>query len=592
MPKELVTASLQDDSTLSFSSNDLNPSSQMTSSTESNNPSSSKIVRKIVRKIPSNPNATESNNNGNDITCNECNRNFSKTLNPKKRLREHVRRVHLKNGKFQCTNCPKSFVCRQGLRDHEPVHSKERNHACTYCGQTFLRLSHLYIHTRTHEEEKNFRCEACFFTFNVQSELKGHCENNHSDISIDIKCSVCKQNLFSSQSIYSHSLRHSGTRNWKCDVCGAAFKRKQILDQHKKRHMDDPNQRKKFPCGQCSKEFLTSSALCEHQFLDHQSSSDIETTNGNKCEVCGKVFKNWANYNRHVSLHPKLQEMASIAKEQENELDQETNTINQEVSCKACLEKFNNIIHLLSHLREHQQNTNNAKKLNSNTFCNVCNRSFTCTGYLKKHMEMHGTTELKCDVCFMIFKRRDTLRIHKKRHLQRNETVENFKGMKGEISNQRKALYANIGEPDENGKVPCPYCVKKFNKRKLLLAHIVIHSDVFFKCEVCGKSYKQRNCLNKHKQSHLAGADSPKKNKRPPTVKPRTKGKYKCTVCSQGFNSIKVLSEHEVSHKTFGINCKDCDLAFLSKDDFELHIRQTHTNKNRRNSLKADDSCI
>ena len=477
LPKE-TTSVTNEDVTLVLSSNDLKPSQHVATTpgeTKTNNSvstinnvstntvknntntnSRSKHVRKIVRKIASN--TTTESKNGNDISCNECNRDFSKTLNPKKRLREHVRRIHLKNGKFQCTSCPKSFVCRQGLRDHEPVHSKERNHACTYCGQTFLRLSHLYIHTRTHEEEKNFRCEACFFTFNVQSELKDHCEKNHSNISIDIKCSVCKQNLFSSQSIYSHSLRHSGTRDWKCEVCGSAFKRKQILDQHKKRHFEDPNQGKKFACEKCSKEFLTSSALGEHNSSDHQMSallltssvSDNKVPDGNKCNVCGKVFKNWANYNRHVGVHSKNQEMASIAKEQEHELEQQQKetVIDEDVSCKACLVKFNNVSPLLIHLRQHQQNIENSVngKLNTNnssnnTFCSVCNRSFTCTGYLKKHMEMHGTTELKCDVCLMIFKRRDTLRIHKKRHLQRNETMENFKGMKGiiiEILNNQK----------------------------------------------------------------------------------------------------------------------------------------------------------
>ena len=471
MTKEALTEPQQDtvpqqDTTMVLSSNDLNQSVTVpepiptttvgsqtrndasTNTVKNNTNNNSRSKRKIVRKIASD--TTTESKNGNDTSCNECNRDFSKTLNPKKRLREHVRRVHLKNGKFQCSDCPKSFVCRQGLRDHEPVHSKERNHACTYCGKTFLRLSHLYIHTRTHEEEKNFRCEGCFFTFNVQSELKDHCEKNHSDISINIKCSVCKQNLFSSQSIYSHSLRHSGTRDWKCDVCGSAFKRKQILDQHKKRHLEDSNQHKKSICEQCSKEFPTSSALGEHISIDHHTSSsnlmssvsDNKACDGNKCNVCSKVFKNVDNYMEHVKSHSKIQEMESIAKEQEQELNQqqqqkEANNTGLDVSGKLPLEKVNNVTK--TDLSQHQQNTNKSvRKLNNNnssnnTFCSVCNRSFTCTGYLKKHMEMHGTTELKCDVCLMIFKRRDTLRIHKKRHLQRNETMENFKGMKGDL---------------------------------------------------------------------------------------------------------------------------------------------------------------
>ena len=620
----------------SQNSNSKTITTTVTTTTTNDAGKSRNVIRKKIRSNNNNTTievtngGTTTNAVGFTISCGECNRDFSKTLNPKKRLREHVRRMHLKNGKFQCDNCPKTFVCRQGLRDHEPVHSKERNHSCAYCGQTFLRLSHLYMHTRTHEEEKNFRCEACFFTFAVQSELKEHCEVNHNDITIDTKCSVCKQNLFSGQSIYSHSLRHSGTRDWKCDVCGAAFKRKQILEHHKKRHntmaesKNSPSRQQEknsvITCDLCinDKEIIPGAdTICEHQSLHKENPQNVSKTKtgiankGNKCEVCGKVFKNWGNYNRHINLHPKLKdEIASIAKEQENELDKEKSSLNEEMSCKACPSKFNNSRRLLNHLREHQQNTNTQKQNNDSnrdTFCAVCNRSFTCSGYLKKHMEMHGTIEMKCDVCLMIFKRRDTLRIHKKRHLQRNETFENFKvDKKGEIYNKRKEMRANIGEPDADGVVPCPYCLKKFNKRKLLLAHIVVHSGVLFNCDVCGKKYKQRSCLNKHKQSHVAVTTEQKPDDNPvvdcnegktqesvpftAATRTVTKVKYKCSVCTQGFPSIKVLSEHEVSHKTLRINCNDCELAFLSNDDFELHIRLTHTNKSRRNNPKTVNS--
>lgn len=474
------------------------------------------------------------------VTCNECHRGFSHTINPKKRLREHIRRIHLKNGKFQCSVCSKTFVCRQGLRDHEPVHSKERNHSCSYCGQTFLRPSHLYIHVRTHEEEKNFRCEACFYTFNVQSELKEHCDKVHVNITVDVKCSVCKQNLYSSQSIYSHSLRHSGTRKFKCNHCGMAFKRKQILEHHQKTHVADKALRKIIKCELCSKEFTTKSSLREHMFLVHNSALD---DSDHKCQICGKCFRNWANYERHLRLHPNIKEWISQANAQEAKILEtygKADKGSHQFTCNACKAAFTSVQQFLLHLRNHQniaamlqenhdqddseqQNTlenvsENPDLLSTSLSCAVCQKEFSQLRYLKKHMVIHETTETKCGICSMMFKRRDTLRIHVKRHLLRKESAENFTSQTGEIYNSRKELRAKIEKADDDGKVTCPYCGKVFNKRKLLLGHIVLHGDFVHTCEVCGKTYKQRSCLNKHKRGHTNTVPSSGKRGRPRKV--------------------------------------------------------------------------
>lgn len=463
--------------------------------------SKARVVRKIKPTLQADVSSCSDN-----VICSDCGRDFSRTVKPKKRLREHVRRMHLKNGKFKCLQCPKTFVCQQGLRDHEPVHSKERKHSCSYCNETFLRLSHLYIHLRTHEEEKNFRCEACFGTFNVQSELKDHCDSKHSSVSANVKCGVCKQNLYSAQSVYSHSLRHSGTRNFKCDVCGSKFKRKQILDQHKKRHETNVTSQS-FQCNVCKKELTTKSSLREHMFLVHKKS--LEETD-HKCEVCGKCFRNWANYRRHVQLHPKLLDNSTIALAQEKDvLDTigANDSSSHRFKCNICSQEFDTTKSMLEHLKEHQATPNTEVATGAGSVeglaCSVCLKAFTNRKYLRSHMQIHKSIELKCDVCGMLFKRKDTLRMHKKRHIERNETASTFTNKSGEMYNVRRELRDKIGKADQDGRVSCPYCKKVFNTRKLLLAHIVLHGDVFHSCDICGKSYKQKSCLNKHRKTHM-----------------------------------------------------------------------------------------
>ena len=160
------------------------------------------------------------------VACDIC----GKMISSRKNLRVHKTVRHFKNGSFSCDICGRKFALNRDLQRHMPLHTNERNYVCKFCGLQCKQPGHLTKHLRTHTEVMNWRCDCCFKNFKVQAELKEHCFTEHADIKDkNLTCSVCKEKLKVPNSVYLHSLRHSGVREHECPQCKATFKMKQHL---------------------------------------------------------------------------------------------------------------------------------------------------------------------------------------------------------------------------------------------------------------------------------------------------------------------------------------------------------------------------
>lgn len=225
-------------------------------------------------------------------TCNIC----GKVISNKYGLREHQAVVHFKNGKFQCEICGKRVTNKRALNLHMTSHSNERSFVCEQCGSSHKTKGNLNYHVKTmHEMIKNFRCDICFKTFKVQADLKEHCFTMHANTGI-ITCIVCKKKLTTALSIYTHSVMHSGAREYECDICGYAFKTFTGLKEHKITHLETKPIRN---CPYCERKFFSRSQYNAH-VMRHTADGSLITF---KCPICDVKFQHKSSYNRHVIRH-------------------------------------------------------------------------------------------------------------------------------------------------------------------------------------------------------------------------------------------------------------------------------------------------
>ncbi|GAB6024389.1 hypothetical protein CHUAL_009555 [Chamberlinius hualienensis] len=100
--------------------------------------------------------------------CTQCGRKYKK----------HVHyRLHMKDcGKdIRCDICQERFSQTSNLRNHiRVVHEKINKFNCTECSRAFANQYNLVNHLRTHSGDQPFKCPKCAANFNVKSNLNRH----------------------------------------------------------------------------------------------------------------------------------------------------------------------------------------------------------------------------------------------------------------------------------------------------------------------------------------------------------------------------------------------------------------------------------
>ncbi|CAK8673063.1 unnamed protein product [Clavelina lepadiformis] len=167
--------------------------------------------------------------------------------------------------------------------------------------------------------------------------------------------------------------------------------------------------------------------------------------------------------------------------------------------------------------------------------CEICNKKFMMPTSLKNHTQAAHVRKrhyrkrrysYRCDICSKGFYLLSLLTAHRKSHGEKN--------------------------------FQCTHCSKKFNKKKYLEAHVLIHTGMkpyecrmcfktfifqgqcknhmrthfeerSYKCHICAKSFKQPSALTSHRKTHF--------NKRKPKI-------YRCTQCTKMYSSTVTLKNH------------------------------------------------
>jgi Zinc finger, C2H2 type len=178
---------------------------------------------------------------------------------------EHHRTHSHKERAFQCSKCPKKFVNRYSIKQHE-----------------------LLTHTANPEL---YKCD-CGKLFKSKTLVNSHRKNNHKNKAVKyqtVLCQYCKKVFHRKSNLRKHILSVH-TERQPCAVCGA-FLGPGNMSNHLKTH-------KKTKCSfsGCDREFIGENQVRYHIKNEHESTQV-------QCQMCDAVFTSQEKLNRHIIRH-------------------------------------------------------------------------------------------------------------------------------------------------------------------------------------------------------------------------------------------------------------------------------------------------
>lgn len=165
------------------------------------------------------------------FTCKHC----AKTFSTEKSCDYHEKRVHLGLKPYTCHYCPEKFQDYYERNDHcVQVHGLKDmgNFHCKACDQTFRRSYTLKEHVRRHHlMEKRYDCNICGKRFWSAHQLADHAVK-HTQGAAEFFCGECNKGFLKKRTLSRHMQTHYAVAPFACDACDKTFIQKSGLVYH------------------------------------------------------------------------------------------------------------------------------------------------------------------------------------------------------------------------------------------------------------------------------------------------------------------------------------------------------------------------
>ena len=400
---------------------------------------------------------------------------------------------------LNCKFCPKRFLSRRQLFEHENRHQDIRAYKCSQCDKAYFQRSRLLIHENIHSGEKPYECGVCKKRFGNPSVMKTHSKVHLRDVD-GWKCTVCQANCESKQGLLDHqNAEHGGVHMpIACEFCPKRFQLPEQLKLHMRYH------RKKHVCSDCGKHFITKRRLDEHS----------DSHGGFSCDLCPMVSKCLSGLISHRKSHN----------------DKKSHR------CKYCGQFFSTSHELKEHRQTHVEVKEKPRRQapkprpKKSHACTQCDKTYTTNYDLKIHVRTHtGERPFVCSICSKGFISIKLLQRHKRAH-----TGEKYSCSHCAKSYTNKS-YLNIHMRTHTGErpFPCTLCPLTFTNSARLTQHTLRHTGQRkFLCSFCNKGFWAKVDCEVHQRSHTG-------------EKP-----FMCSGCGQRFISRKAARRHEKTHET------------------------------------------
>jgi len=227
----------------------------------------------------------------------------------------------MKEKKYHCDVCKRSYTTRSNLNQHMKVHDENRGHKCNVCWRVFPSNSHLISHYKTHTGEKPYICKICGRGFARKPNCEAHEETHNEDKPYE--CHHCDKKYKTKWQLNKHMILHDESKVLKCDKCDKLFHFRSELQVHYRMHTGE----RPFPCNICGKRFTS-----KHQLMDHKQVHTEEKVH--KCHICeDKYFKTKHQLYTHMMFHQEPKH-----------------------ACRYCGKKFHTSSNMKNHERIHFKN--------------------------------------------------------------------------------------------------------------------------------------------------------------------------------------------------------------------------------------------
>ncbi|KAG7485925.1 zinc finger 239-like isoform X1 [Solea senegalensis] len=474
-------------------------------------------------------------------------------------LEEHLKQVHKSKKPSSCTQCDKTFVHIQKLKEHEAAHKGLKPHQCPQCDKGFQTLKALENHKQDHTEEKPFQCIICGKRFKRRPTLRAHYAM-HSGEKPHL-CFLCGKCYARAEDFKVHLRVHSGEKPYQCEECGKSFYYRQGFSTHKQSHNAKPT-RPALQLGRPRKsnrpQKISQSPLSDsdgedptwkppdqgnrrHHQLKDQDNSTVEDDN---------QTSTW-KFGHHKSM--------SLWDQNPNASDVGTAEAQEDGESVGYSALFRDTVD-----QEHFEESCAAEQ---------CSWTESDTSSSPPPSEVSVRLKRKRTAQVTLKKETPEAQGHIPSLIREEKTQIKPKSEDEETSLKQPQTKLSVAPSRPKKKYECPTCGRVFSVNTGLRRHLVIHTGKRpYKCFICGRGFTQSGNLKTHMKVHKGELPNWTllQETRPPDEPPVTV--HVCGECGMDFPQKEQLDEHKESHKK-PYACLECDKTFKSEYYFKIHQR-------------------